>query len=63
MKKLVFLNEKMSKEEFIENINKALESITTKLVILEEAQDKLNSAVMELAEGQDKDSESWFDNL
>jgi len=59
-----FVNPGASKEDFFNAINNALNEITMKLVSLEEMQDKLNSAVLELAQNQDiENSESWFDKL
>jgi len=59
-----FVNLKASKEDFFSAINNALNEITTKLVAIEEMQDKLNSAVIELADNQNiEDTESWFDKL
>jgi len=60
-----FVSLKASKEDFFNAINNALNEITMKLVSIEEMQDKLNSAVLELAQNQEQieDSETWFDKL
>jgi len=59
-----FVNLKASKEDFFSAINNALNEITIRLVAIEEMQDKLNSAVIELANNQNiEDTESWFDKL
>jgi len=59
-----FVSLQASKEDFFNAINKALNEITMKLVAIEEMQDKLNNAVIDLADNQNiENSESWFDKL